>query len=160
MRKLNVWLLILILCFLALIYFRMYVTPIAASSIGDTDKDLFGSYLTMQANQFALLQVYLSAFGIILTGLGIVLAAAAIWGYKELKKIALKIAVNKIQEIVPALVKIEIGKLVPEEQARASFEVAMEKFPVSNSNEVLTDCVLAMNKDPMDMPSGIYIEDK
>lgn len=160
MNKLIICLLGSILFFLVLIFCRMTVPLIAPSVAEPSDQSFLSFHLAMQANQFAMLQVYLSAFGIFLTGLGIVLAAAAIWGYKELREIALKIAENKINAIVPDLVKKEIKKLTPKEQDRVNLEVAMEKSQNNNSSEIFKNFVTSMNKDPLELPSEAYVEDK
>src|ERR1700722_18672745 len=99
MKKVLGFFLAAILIILTLIYCRITVPTLDPAIASSSDSHFASSYLAMQANQFALLQVYLSAFGIVLSALGIMLAAAAIWGYNELRAMVIKIAVNKINDI-------------------------------------------------------------
>jgi hypothetical protein len=148
MQKTNIIILVLILVFVVWGNFRATVPAIAAESVGLDPKEFFSTHLSMQANQFALLQIYLSVLTIVLTVLGIVLAVAAIWGYKEIKDIAIKIAEKKIQEIVPSIVKSEIRQLGEEERDRTIFGTNMEK------SDNITDKVFHNGIEMIDKEGG------
>lgn len=105
--------------------------------------DSVAVFLSTQANQFAVLQVYISIFGI-------ALAIAAFWGYNEIKSGAEKRAEKAVQEAIPSLVKEVLAKIPQEELQKLLFESGMRIQTEQNIKEVLEDGKERMLKDPME----------
>lgn len=152
MNKICACLLVIILALLIFQALCMFVPPIAViheQGASLSPNETFSAYIAMQANQFALLQIYLSTFGIAVAAVGILLAVAAIWGYKELKEIALAQAKNVIDKLVPDLVKYQVKNMKIEDQERtiAGSNIGMQH--AKNVNEFFSDRVKVIEDDPM-----------
>lgn len=158
MYKIPTLLLSITIFLLAIILCRSIAPQVILSSIEAKDPVLFSAYLTMQANQFALLQVYLSALGILLTVLGFVLAMAAIWGYKDLTSTLQESARKMISETVPGLIKKEMSNASLEQLAKLAMEQKMSKTS-SSQGAALNDIISLVEKDPSELPSEVYVGD-
>lgn len=126
-----------IFCILNLIvvsaFWYRFSSPISSSTASFfTNDDHIGSFLSAQANHYALLQVYLVIFSI-LVGLG------AFWGYNEIKKEASKKAEAKVKEIVPNLIRKHLENFGPDALAQLLFKEKMEAPSLKNSNDVFND---------------------
>ena len=137
----NFWLGTINLGILAFLAFRIGVPFVNETASVLSQTDSIGVFLAAQANQFALLQVLLSAVGI-----GI--AIAAVWGYNQIKSGAEKMALEKVNEVVPKLVKEALEKLGPEEMAHINFNLSMGRPPKGNLKDVLSESIELLGKDP------------
>jgi hypothetical protein len=112
--------LIIINIILMMIFWARSFVPIAEyESFFTNGSDFIALFLSAQANQYSLLQIYLIFFSLIL-------AAAAIWGYNQIKKDATdraeKIARKTAQECVKKYLK------------ESGAEVIAKKLAVENMN--------------------------
>ena len=75
--------------------------------------------------------ILLSALSAMVAILGLLLAAAAIWGYQELKGAALRAAVEEVQKTVPAIATRaaveEVEKTVPSIAARTAERITRQQ---------------------------------
>ncbi len=152
-KRITTALLVVILLFTVLNCLRLFVPPVETVTSAVASGENYTHLLTMQANQFALLQVYIAAFGIVLTALGIVLAVAAVYGYTELRASALKTAEEKISKDLPTLVKEQFTLLAPEAQAQLIAKVIMDRSPDVSTENAFLEGVKVMTQDPMNIPS-------
>ncbi len=146
---------IIILFICSFKYLELFV-PSIATTVSDNSavsSDIYTNLLTMQSNQFSLLQVYMAAFGIVITILALILAVAALYGYTQLKDSVLKVAEDKINKELPDLVMKQFSALAPEEQAKLLIKTTMDKTPDNNFEKVFQQNIRPMELDPMKMVS-------
>lgn len=117
----------------------------AESILSNTDS--IGVFLMAQSNQFALLQILISA-------LGIGLAGAGVWGYIAIKESAVNRAEATVKEEVPKLFNEMLKKFEREEFKRLIAETKMELAQQKKSDEIFQDAVEKMLEDPMDGAQG------
>lgn len=114
-----------------------------ASVLSNTDS--IGVFLSAQANQFALMQVLLSA-------LGIGLAVAGFWGYFTIKESAKNMAEATVKVEVPNLFEEMLKKYGREEFQRFLIDTKMELPQHKSSDDVFQEGIVRMQQDPMETP--------
>lgn len=143
MKKANFVLGVVNLLAMTYIIFRFGIPYYNSTQSLANETDSIGVFLSAQANQFALLQTYLSTFGI-------GLALAAFWGYIEITTRAEQKAEATVQGAVPKLFNELLDKFGREELNRLLDE-RMKKSSQKNTDDVLQEGIERMFKDPMDV---------
>lgn len=116
---------------------------VSDSILANTDS--IGVFLMAQANQFALMQVILSA-------LGIGLAVIGFWGYFAIKSSAESKAEATVREEVPKLFDEVLKKYGREELQRLILETKMELAEEKNSSDVFQEGIERIFDDSLEMP--------
>ncbi len=148
MKKTNFFLAIVNLLTMAFLIFRFGLPFVNSKESIFSETESIGIFLSAQANQFAILQVIVSVFGI---GLAVV----AFWGYIEIMSRAEQKAEKTVQQEVPRLFNEMLDKFGKEELQRMLLDAKMTKPLQKNAEEIFQEGSGRMHKDPLEL-EGIY----
>jgi len=130
---------------LVFIIYRFGIPILNSTESLMSNTDSIGVWFSAQANQFALIQLLLSIFGI-----GV--AFVTIWGYMTIKESAANAAEKAVKEGVPKFFKEMFDKIGREELQRMLVEIKLESTQQKNSSHVFEEGIERLSKDPMDVP--------
>lgn len=99
--------------------------------------DSIALFMNIQANQFSLLQTYISIFGIII-------AIAGVWGYTEIQRIASKVSADAVKDAIPEA----FNKFGEQNIQRMIVREVDEKFKKENEKEQYAYGMSKIYKDP------------
>src|SRR5262245_46207554 len=126
MKKINYILSIINLIAIFLFWLRFSAPIVEISSQFFPNSDAYSSFLAAQANHYALLQLYLVIFSIILAG-------AAFWGYNEIKKAAESSVSKAIKDSMPDMIQKHLESVGREQIVQISVGLKMENPSQNNT---------------------------
>lgn len=126
-----------------LIYRSLLPSVNSTESILD-HKESIGFFISMQANQFSLLQTVLTLFAI-----GI--AIAGVWSYLEIKRVVEEKAIHSINEILPKLSKEMFSKFGKEDLQRMIVDANMELTSKEKPMNFLKEGLVLSQVDPTEI---------